>query len=142
MDNEVKSIGVQEFVRRFKRLMEDSDAKFCFFLGAGCSVSSGIPAIGNLVDNVWLPKLKELETGNRENFNEWLRRRFPEYKKENAAQFYEELMENLFPTPKERQKGNRKTGCKKRTWLWIYHFSPVNSRKIWRSLQYNSHHQL
>ena len=104
MDTEIKSIGIQEFVRRFKQLIEYNDAKFCFFLGAGCSVSSGIPTAGTLVDNVWLPKLKELETGDQENFNEWLKKRFPEYNKKNAAQFYGEVIENLFPTPKERQK--------------------------------------
>lgn len=104
MSTVIKSIGVQEFVRRFKRLIEQNDAKFCFFLGAGCSVSSGIQTAGTLVDNFWLPKLKELETGDRENFNEWLKERFPEYNKENAAQFYGEIIENLFLTPKERQQ--------------------------------------
>lgn len=113
MDTEIKSIGVQEFVRRFKRLIEDNDAKFCFFLGAGCSFSSGISTAGTLVDNVWLPKLKELEVGNQENFNEWLKRRFPEYKKENAAQFYGEVIENLFPTPKERQREIERLVAKK-----------------------------
>lgn len=113
MDTEIKSIGVQEFVRRFKRLIEDNDAKFCFFLGAGCSVSSGVPTAGTLVDSVWLPKLKELETGDQENFSEWSKRRFPEYKKENAAQFYGEIIENLFPTPKERQREIERLVAKK-----------------------------
>lgn len=113
MDTEIKSIGVQEFVRRFKRLIEDNDAKFCFFLGAGCSFSSGIPTAGTLVNNVWLPKLKELEIGDQENFSEWLKRRFPEYKKENAAQFYGEVIENLFLTPKERQSEIERLVAKK-----------------------------
>ena len=113
MDTEVKSIGVQEFVRRFKRLIKDNDAKFCFFLGAGCSVSSGIPTAGTLVDNVWLPKLKELEIGDQENFSEWLKRRFSEYKKENAAQLYGEVIENLFLTPKERQREIERLVAKK-----------------------------
>jgi tetratricopeptide (TPR) repeat protein len=82
-------------------------------LGAGCSFSSGIPTAGTLVDNVWLPKLKELETGDQENFNEWLKRKFSEYKKENAAQFYGEVIESLFPTPKERQREIERLVAKK-----------------------------
>jgi len=113
MDNELKYMRVEEFVRRFKRLIEYNDAKFCFFLGAGCSVSSGIPTAGILVDNLWLPKLKELETGNQENFNEWLEKRFPDYNKNNAAQFYGEIIENLFLTPKERQQEIERLVAKK-----------------------------
>ncbi len=109
----IRYMGVEEFARRFKRLIESNDAKFCFFLGAGCSVSSGIPTAANLVDNVWLPKLKELETGNQENFNEWLKEKFPKYNKENAAQFYGEIIENLFPTPKERQQEIERLVAKK-----------------------------
>jgi hypothetical protein len=73
-------------------------------LSAGCSVSSGIPTAGTLVDSVWLPKLKELETGNQENFNDWLKKRFPAYDKSNAAQFYGEIVKKLFLTPEERQQ--------------------------------------
>ncbi|MHB8103189.1 MAG: SIR2 family NAD-dependent protein deacylase [Methanosarcina sp.] len=103
MEAKLRTIEVQEFVRRFEDLVENKKAKFCFFLGAGCSVSSGIDTAGTLVDKVWLPKLKEMETGNQENFNEWLGERFPEYKKDNAAQSYGKIIESLFPTPKERQ---------------------------------------
>jgi NAD-dependent SIR2 family protein deacetylase len=50
MGAETKYIGAPEFVRRFKQLIIEYDAKFCFFLGAGCSVWSGIPTAGSLVD--------------------------------------------------------------------------------------------
>ena len=105
MDTGIKSIEVQEFVRRFKKqLIEHNDAKFCFFLGAGCSVSSRIPTARTLVDTVWFPKLKEMQTGNQENFSDWLKEKFPEYNKDNAAQFYGDVIEKLFLTPKERQQ--------------------------------------
>lgn len=105
MSSEAKYImGIEEFVRRFKKLIEYNDAKFCFFLGAGCSVSSGIPTATTLVDNVWLPRLKEIETGSKENFNAWLNERFPGYNKSNASQFYGEIIQNVFPSPKERQQ--------------------------------------
>ncbi|MFZ2498546.1 tetratricopeptide repeat protein [Methanosarcina sp.] len=73
-------------------------------MGAGCSVSSGIDAAGTLVDTVWLPKLQELETGTKENFNEWLKINFPTYNKNDPAKFYGKVIESLFPTEKERQK--------------------------------------
>jgi hypothetical protein len=103
MEATIKEIGVQEFVRRFKNLIKSNGAKFSFFLGAGCSVTSGIPTAGNLVDTLWLPKLHELETGTHKNLEEWLAEKFPTYDKDNAAKFYREIIESLFPTPKERQ---------------------------------------
>ncbi|MDY0278351.1 SIR2 family protein [Methanosarcina mazei] len=103
MEDGIKIIEVQEFVRRLKYLIEHKKAKLSLFLGAGCSVSSGISTAGFLVNNVWLPKLKEMEVGNEGNFDEWLKLRFPEYKKDDAARFYGEIIESLFPTPKERQ---------------------------------------
>jgi hypothetical protein len=103
MEAKMKIIEVQEFVRRFKDLAKNKKAKFCFFLGAGCSISSGIPAAGTLIDKEWLPKLKEMETGNEENFDKWLENKFPEYNKTNSAQSYGEIIESRFPTSKERQ---------------------------------------
>ena len=102
MEDEIKEMQVHEFVRRFKSLIK-SNAKFCFFLGAGCSVTSGVKAAGSLVEE-WLPKLKELEVGDSENFDKWLGRRYPNYEKDNAANYYGQIIEDLFPSPKERQK--------------------------------------
>ncbi len=59
----MKQIGAQEFVRRLKASMKDQDSRFTFFLGAGCSVSSGIQSAGTLLKS-WLPKLKRFKTGN------------------------------------------------------------------------------
>jgi hypothetical protein len=105
MEAEMREMEVQEFIRRFKNLIENeyNPAKFCLFLGAGCSVTSGIPAAGTLVNKKWLPKLYEMETGNKDNFDEWLKTRFPKYNENNAARFYGEIIESRFPTAKERQ---------------------------------------
>jgi len=56
---EMKTMGAEEFVRRLKVHIQDEDCRFAFFLGSGCSVSSGIPAAGELVKG-WLPRLKEI----------------------------------------------------------------------------------
>jgi len=44
----MKEIGIQEFVRRIKASIDDQDCRFAFFIGSGCSVSSGVPAAGTL----------------------------------------------------------------------------------------------
>ena len=103
IEDGIKVIDVQEFIRRFKKLIENNNAKFSLFLGAGCSVSSGIQTAGYLVEKMWLPRLKETETGNQENLDEWVKTRFPKYKESNPAQSYGEIIETLFPTAKERQ---------------------------------------
>jgi tetratricopeptide (TPR) repeat protein len=93
----------QEFVRRFKILLEDPDSRFVFFLGAGCSGSSGIPDAGALVRQ-WLPRLKVLRTGNDDNLQEWIDEEFPGYRADNASLFYGRVIEDLFLTREERQK--------------------------------------
>ena len=103
IEDGIRVIDAQEFIRRFKKLIENNNAKFSLFLGAGCSVSSGIQTAGYLVEKVWLPRLKETETGNQENVDEWVKTRFPKYKESDPAQSYGEIIETLFPTAKERQ---------------------------------------
>src|SRR5574337_307776 len=93
----------QEFVRRFKRLVENTESRFAFFIGSGCSVSSGIPDAGLLVKQ-WLPRLKELRTGDDESLEKWLSQEYPEYKSEEAAKYYGKIIEELFLTSEERQK--------------------------------------
>jgi hypothetical protein len=59
IEDGIRVIDVQKFIRRFKKLIENNNAKFSLFLGAGCSVSSGIQTAGYLVEKVWLPRLKK-----------------------------------------------------------------------------------
>ncbi|MFI5331453.1 MAG: tetratricopeptide repeat protein [Desulfobaccales bacterium] len=99
----MKEMTAQEFVRRLKNLLDGTDNRFIFFLGAGCSISSGIPAAGPLTKN-WLIRLKKLQTGNDENFDPWVKDLFADYSDENAALFYGKTIEKLFLTPDERQK--------------------------------------
>ncbi len=93
----------QEFVRRFKKLLEDPDSRFVFFLGAGCSVSSGVPSATTLVRQ-WMSRLKMLQTGNENNLQEWINKEFSDYDKDNPAAFYGNIIEKLFLTKEARQK--------------------------------------
>ena len=101
---QIREIGVQEFVRRLKHAVDTSeDSRFTFFIGAGCSVTSGIPAAGALVKR-WLRRLKTLKTGDGERLEDWIKETYPAYEEDNAAQFYEQVIEELFFTSEERQR--------------------------------------
>ncbi|MBI2304917.1 MAG: tetratricopeptide repeat protein [Chloroflexi bacterium] len=92
-----------EFVMRLRGKMEDPECRFTFFLGAGCSVSSGIPAAGTLVKS-WLPRLKMFKTRSEDNLDEWVKKEFPDYAPENAALSYAPVFKQLFDSEQEQQR--------------------------------------
>ena len=98
----LKEIHVQQFVRRFKERVTERGGRYAFFLGAGCSISSGIPGATQLVRR-WLVELKKEDTGSAENLEEWLEEQFPSYNPENPAFLYADVMQTRFPQPRERQ---------------------------------------
>ncbi|MDD4446324.1 MAG: SIR2 family protein [Methanothrix sp.] len=101
---ELKRMEVGEFVRRLKHDIEDvDDSKFVFFIGAGCSVSSGIPCAKDLA-NIWLRRLKKLRKGNDDNLEEWAKQEFSNYTLESAANHYGRIIEDLFLRPEARQR--------------------------------------
>ena len=101
---ERREIDLNECVRRLQRTVEQSnDAKFSFFLGAGCSYSSEIPMAGQLVIR-WLPKLKGIKTGDDANWEEWAAEYFDGFAVEKAAKYYGQVIEQLFFTGEERQQ--------------------------------------
>jgi hypothetical protein len=53
---ELTAINVVEFVNRLKHSLTEHKQRVTWFLGAGCSVSSGIPTAGGLVER-WLRDL-------------------------------------------------------------------------------------
>ncbi len=100
----MNNIDVLQFVRKLKMGIDNgSDCRFVFFLGAGCSVSSGIPDATTLVI-YWLKLLKRLETGNVNDFDSWVKNRFPGFDDEKAASFYGKVIEKLYPSSKTRQE--------------------------------------
>ena len=98
----LREIHVQQFVRRFKDRITERGARFAFFLGAGCSISSGIPSAARLVRR-WLVELKKEDTGSTDDLEEWVGEKFPNYDPDNPASSYAEVMKTCFPEPRERQ---------------------------------------
>ena len=79
-------IQVEEFVRRLKPMLEQ-EGSLAFFLGAGTSISSGIPGAKTLVGH-WLPKLCKFQTGDENPSAEWLAQTLPNYNSKNPAGSY------------------------------------------------------
>ena len=100
----LRSMGVEEFARRLKHETESDEKNFALFLGAGCSVSSGIPAAADLVKNHWLPRLHRFKAPERTDMEKWASEIFKGYRPEKAAQFYGPLIDELFQTPEHRQR--------------------------------------
>ncbi len=100
----LRKISADEFARRLRDTSRESDKRFAFFLGAGCSVSSDIPAAGGLVRDHWLPRLKDLVAPHRDDGDAWARVEFPEYDPRFPAASYGPVMERLFFLPEERQR--------------------------------------
>lgn len=73
-------MGVEEFVRRLRH-DEAADKRFAVFLGAGCSVSSGIPAAGLLVKERWLPRLRDLRAPDRKDLDAWAATEIPKVRR-------------------------------------------------------------
>ena len=42
----LRRMAADNFARRLRSVTEEEDKRYAFFLGAGCSVSSGVPDAG------------------------------------------------------------------------------------------------
>jgi Tfp pilus assembly protein PilF len=98
----MREIKANEFACRMRSLMYEQHAKFTFFLGAGCSISSGILGASGMVKD-WLRRLKIIKKMNDEQFREWTLLKLPNYADDIAANYYGIVMEELFFSPQERQ---------------------------------------
>ena len=100
----LKKFKADEFARRIKSIFQSSEhSRYVFFLGAGCSISSGIPNAAELVKQ-WLRQLKHLEDGKENGWEAWASKRFPGYSNNNPAAHYGAVIEDLFLWPDARQQ--------------------------------------
>ncbi len=98
----LQKISALEFVNRVKEDCYVPDKNYALFLGAGCSVSSGIPDAASLVKE-WLEKLYDLSNENKISYMKWIKQEFPEFREENAATYYGPLMKRRFHSQGDRQ---------------------------------------
>jgi Tfp pilus assembly protein PilF len=100
----LQTMRASEFVRRMKGWANEQDRHYVMWLGAGCSVSSGIPAASALVREHWLPELHRLRTGGSDELDDWTRQEFPDYDSNNAGASYGVVMHEVFRLPEDRQR--------------------------------------
>ncbi|HET7788858.1 MAG TPA: SIR2 family protein, partial [Myxococcales bacterium] len=97
-------MDVGEFARRLFLDDDKHDKRFALFLGAGCSVTSGIPAAGALVRDRWLPRLCGIRSPGERDVEVWAVRTIPGYDPENPGASYGSLINELFITADDRQR--------------------------------------
>ncbi|MCH8045834.1 MAG: tetratricopeptide repeat protein [Planctomycetes bacterium] len=109
---EIRRITAEEFAKRLKVIAENEPEKrFAFLLGAGCSVSSGIPAAGRLVRDEkaksdWLRRLRDVREPSVSDagLDEWARKELSHWDPDDPGASYGELIERLFLYPGDRQE--------------------------------------
>jgi hypothetical protein len=104
MTKSLRRISAEEFARRLRMITKETDKRLAVFLGAGCSVSSGIPAAGDLVKGHWLPRLRDFCEPECQDLDTWAKDQFPDYDPKNPATLYGAVMERLFLYPDDRQR--------------------------------------
>ncbi|MFI5338573.1 MAG: SIR2 family protein [Candidatus Methylomirabilales bacterium] len=102
--NHLVSMNAGECIGRLRTASEQFDKRFAFFLGAGCSVSSGIPDAGTVVESDWLPHLRDIRAPHRKDVDAWAKDEFPHYDPMNPSALYGTLIAQLFPLSAERQR--------------------------------------
>jgi hypothetical protein len=100
----LRAITPVEFARRLRGLSEQPDNRYAFFLGAGCSIASGIPSAAELVRDHWLPQLRDLRAPDRTDLDAWIKEQFPAYDPAHPALHYGQVVERLFLHPEEVQR--------------------------------------
>lgn len=96
----MRSLGLDEFVDEiYEDVQKNSDSKYVFFLGAGCSVSSGINLAKDLAEN-WYEELKKQKT----KFDKFNKEKKINKKNIDFGDLYFKIFETLFPTPLAQQK--------------------------------------
>jgi tetratricopeptide (TPR) repeat protein len=101
--DELTTIGVVEFVNRLRHCLTEHKQRVTWFLGAGCSVSSGIPTAGGLVDR-WLRQLYDLQGKHSRTYESWVLEAFPQFDRGRPGEYYAKVFARRHPSPLERQR--------------------------------------
>ena len=92
----MQKIPIKEFAGRIHdSLTRHSDNKLVFFLGAGCSISSGISSAGGLTKQ-WMDDLKKAKGLAESAWEAYRHQHFPHWN-DDPAQHYEAVYQQLFP---------------------------------------------
>ena len=98
----LQDISVTEFARRFRHRVLEHEQPITWFFGAGCSISSGIPAATGLTRR-WVREQHKL-LGSSASVENWAAAEFDDYSHENAALHYANVFARRHPAPADRQR--------------------------------------
>ncbi|MGB0723657.1 MAG: SIR2 family protein, partial [Gammaproteobacteria bacterium] len=91
----MQEIRIKEFAGRLRDgIVHNLESRIVFFLGAGCSISSGIPSAGGLVRD-WMKRIRAAKAMNDEAWAAYRDSEFPGVE-DNPAQYYEKAYSTLF----------------------------------------------
>ncbi|MGN6485050.1 MAG: SIR2 family protein, partial [Thermomicrobiales bacterium] len=105
VERSLRILSADQFVRELHTHVTDgySAAQYAFFIGAGCSISSGIPGARSLVRDRWLPKLQAILAPNEDDPIAWGRDSLGVDPDGLSADTYGRVMKALFTSPALRQ---------------------------------------
>ena len=106
-------LELQHFVRMFKDSVKDKqDIRYCFILGSGASITSGVPSGASLVDRWLIEMYRDSQPGAAEDkLRDWVERelaRIPGFTWGNRASFYGQIYNRRFPDNANGQTWLRK----------------------------------
>lgn len=101
----LRMLTAEDFVRRLRAYTSGdlAGAQYAFFIGAGCSISSGIPGASFLVRERWLPRLRDIRAPDEEDPLEWAKEHMGVDSDDLRPGTYGRVMTELFPQPALRQ---------------------------------------
>src|SRR5206468_3297151 len=99
MGSGFRSLSGDAFSHWMNDASRQEDKRIAFFIGAGCSASSGISTAGVLVQDNWLPRLRDRHAPMRDDISEWAKEFLPEYDPANPSAAYGSIIEKLFYWP-------------------------------------------
>jgi tetratricopeptide (TPR) repeat protein len=99
----MQDFTLTRFINYFHNDVTTGEGRYVLFLGAGCSVSSGIPTARELAKK-WALDLSIQEGVKPKDYNAWITAEFPGYEEEKASAYYGEIFQKLFATEEARQK--------------------------------------
>ena len=86
-------MSVLEFAHRLTESITDHEQPYVWFIGAGCSISSGIPAANGLVRK-WLGEMHVYERELYPSQEAWLARKYPHFNGDAPGQHYAQVFQD------------------------------------------------
>ena len=92
----MQAIDLEHFCKLVNEAVRSGGMSFALFLGAGCSVSSGVLSASTLCLR-WVREMKRDKTKTSLDFEKWYAKDHPGFQRETAGTFYATAIRERFP---------------------------------------------